>query len=108
MTRLEWTVEAVVRLAKVFTIKYMTIYDIVTLKLIDLKIYVSFHIVMVQILLYTKDQATGVSWSLSPNCASNKQIAFHVEANKIYQESCTLEIGKSYELNCDSFAESTI
>ena len=60
---------------------------------------------MVQILLYTKDQATGVSWSLSPNCASHKQIAFHVEANKIYQESCTLEIGKSYELNCDSFAE---
>ena len=60
---------------------------------------------MVQILLYTKDQATGVSWSLSPNCASHKQIAFHVEANKIYQESCALEIGKSYELNCDSFAE---
>ena len=60
---------------------------------------------MVQILLYTKDEASGVSWSLGPNCASPKQIAFHVETNKIYQESCTLAIGKSYELNCDSFAE---
>ena len=60
---------------------------------------------MVQIILYTEDEASGVSWSLGPNCASPKQIAFHVEANKIYQESCTLLIGISYELKCNSYAE---
>ena len=62
-------------------------------------------VVIVQIDLYTKHKAEGMSWTLGRNCASHRQTSFLVEANKIYQESCTLAIGKSYDLNCDSFAE---
>ena len=59
---------------------------------------------MVQIDLYTKYEAEGNSWTLGANCASQRQTTLTVEADKIYQESCSLAIGESYELNCNSFA----
>ena len=59
---------------------------------------------MVQIALYTRQETQGMSWALTPNCASQKQITFNVEANQIYKESCALAIGESYELRCDSYS----
>ena len=59
---------------------------------------------MVEISLYTRNYAEGISWSLSPRCASSKQIAFNVEGRRIYKEICALAIGKSYELSCESYA----
>ena len=58
---------------------------------------------MVQIDLYTKHKAEGMSWTLGRNCASHRQTSFLVEADKIYQESCAFAIGQSYELSCNSY-----
>ena len=60
---------------------------------------------MVQIVLYTRQEVQGVSWTLSPSCASQKQITFNAEANQIYTELCALAMGESFELRCDSYAE---
>ena len=62
------------------------------------------YIVTVQIVLYTKHEGPGISWTLSPNCASHKEIVFNVEAKRSYLEECALAEGESYELSCDSFA----
>ena len=62
------------------------------------------YIVTVQIVLYTKHEGPGISWTLSPNCASHKEIVFNVEAKRSYREACALAVGESYELSCDSFA----
>ena len=62
------------------------------------------YIVTVQIVLYTKHEGPGISWTLSPNCASHKEIVFNVEAKRSYREACSLAVGESYELSCDSFA----
>ena len=106
--RLELTAGAVVRLAKVFTIKYITIYDhfrpIINSNFITIDNAVIFYLVMVEISLYTRNYAEGISWSLSPRCASSKQIEFNVEGRRIYKEICALAIGKSYELSCESYA----
>ena len=59
---------------------------------------------MVQIALHTKQEAQGLAWYISPNCASHKEITFKVEAKRIYKEVCSLAIGKSYELSCESYA----
>ena len=59
---------------------------------------------MVHIDLYTKHNGQGMSWALGLNCASQRQITYYVQANKIYQESCSLAIGESYELSCNSYA----
>ena len=101
VTRLEWTVEAAVRLAKVCIIMYTIIYDLI----INRYWYYnySYFKVLARILLYTKYQTQGVSWTLSSNCASNREVAFNVKEDQFYEEECALEIGGSYELSCNSY-----
>ena len=63
----------------------------------------SYFKVLARILLYTKYQTQGVSWTLSSNCASNREVAFNVKEDQFYEEECALEIGGSYELSCNSY-----
>ena len=58
---------------------------------------------MLEILLYGKYEAQGISWTLSSNCASDREVAFNVKENQFYEEKCELEIGGSYELSCNSY-----
>ena len=55
-------------------------------------------------MLYTKYEAQGISWTLSPSCAWNIQITFNVAGNQSYDEVCALAIGESYESSCHSYA----
>ena len=113
VTRLELTVVAVVRLAKVCIVRYNEFYAGLLIFLHITRLFVIncydnpmflCYIVTVQIVLYTKHEGPGISWTLSPNCASHKEIVFNVEANRSYLEECALAEGESYELSCDSFA----
>ena len=81
-----------------------SLYDHFNSNFITIDNAVIFYLVMVEISLYTRNYAEGISWSLSPRCASSKQIAFNVEGRRIYKEICALAIGKSYELSCESYA----
>ena len=107
-TRLELTVVAVVRLAKVCIVRYIELYAGLQHVLFVFNCYDNpmflCYIVTVQIVLYTKHEGPGISWTLSPNCASHKEIVFNVEAKRSYLEECALAEGESYELSCDSFA----
>ena len=55
-------------------------------------------------MLYSKYEAQGISWTLSPSCAWNIQITFNVAGNQSYDEVCALAIGESYESSCHSYA----
>ena len=55
-------------------------------------------------MLYTKYEAQGISWTLSPSCAWNIQIIFNVVANQSYDEVCVLAIGDSCESSCHNYA----
>ena len=61
-------------------------------------------LVTVQIGLHTTFENRGISWTLGPNCASQSEIAYSVESNAYYESKCTLALGQSYTLNCESFA----
>ena len=55
-------------------------------------------------MLYSKYEAQGISWTLSPSCAWNIQIIFNVVANQSYDEVCVLAIGDSCESSCHNYA----
>ena len=61
-------------------------------------------LVTVQIGLHTTFETRGISWKLGPNCASQSEIAYSVESNAYYETKCTLALGQSYTLKCESFA----
>ena len=98
---------AVVSLAKVCIVRYNEFYAglprLFVVNCYDSPMFLC-YIVTVQIVLYTKHEGPGISWTLSPNCASHKEIVFNVEAKRSYLEECALAEGESYELSCDSFA----
>ena len=66
--------------------------------------YFFVYLVFVQIVVYSKYEAQGIRWTLSPSCAWNKQIIFDVAANQSYDKICALAIGDSCESSCHKYA----
>lgn len=59
------------------------------------------NIVQVQIGLRTKYLTRDISWSISPACASQEDLA--VASNAFYKTECAFVIGQSYTVRCTSY-----
>ena len=62
----------------------------------------SVYIVLVTIGLHTKQEARKISWTLSPSCRSQEDLA--VTSNAYYETECALSVGQKYTLVCRSSA----
>ena len=62
----------------------------------------SVYIVLVRIGLHTKQEARKISWTLSPSCRSQEDLA--VASNAYYETECALSVGQKYTLVCRSSA----
>ena len=58
-------------------------------------------IVQVQVGLRTKYETRDISWSVSPTCASQDELA--VASNALYKKDCPLVVGQSYTIECTSY-----
>ena len=58
-------------------------------------------IVQVQVGLRTKYETRDISWSVSPTCASQDELA--VASNAFYKKDCPLVVGQSYTIECTSY-----
>ena len=62
----------------------------------------SVYIVLVRIGLHTKQEARKISWTLSPSCRSQKDLA--VASDAYYETECSMSIQQKYTLVCRSSA----
>ena len=60
------------------------------------------YIVLLRIGLYTKQEDRKTSWTLSPSCRSQEDLA--VASNAYYETECALPVGQKYTLVCRSSA----
>ena len=104
VTRPELTVAAAVSRVKVCIIRFIICFVgfISSLNLSLTYYHHSVYIVLVTIGLHTKQEARKISWTLSPSCRSQEDLA--VASNAYYETECALHIGQNYTLVCRSSA----
>ena len=104
VTRPELTVAAAVSRVKVCIIRFIICFVgfISSLNLSLTYYHHSVYIVLVTIGLHTKQEARKISWTLSPSCRSQEDLA--VASHTDYEAVCALNIGQTYTLVCGSAA----
>ena len=104
VTRPELTVAAAVSRVKVCIIRFIICFVgfISSLNLSLTYYHHSVYIVLVTIGLHTKQEARKISWTLSPSCRSQEDLA--VASNAYYETECALSVGQKYTLVCRSSA----
>ena len=104
VTRPELTVAAAVSRVKVCIIRFIICFVGFLSSLNSSLTYYhnSVYIVLVTIGLHTKQEARKISWTLSPSCRSQEDLA--VASNAYYETECTMSIKQKYTLVCRSSA----
>ena len=104
VTRPELTVAAAVSRVKVCIIRFIICFVgfISSLNLSLTYYHHSVYIVLVTIGLHTKQEARKISWTLSPSCRSQKDLA--VASDAYYETECAMSIQQNYTLVCRSSA----
>ena len=100
VTRPELTVAAAVSRVKVCIIRFIICFVGFSLNLSLTYYHHSVYIVLVTIGLHTKQEARKISWTLSPSCRSQEDLA--VASNAYYETECALSVGQKHTLVCRS------
>ena len=102
-TRLKWTAEEVVNLAKVRfgNSPWLIICDFdardIQFQLLNYGLFVA----QVKLEIQGMEDATGISWSiLGTDCKSARNM--QVDTSRQYTEHCELAVGQSYTLQCEN------